>query len=103
MNAAPDPGRAVLTLLADALTDLLQGRSTAQQFRAVWSPRRSKLPLLDVVLSNVDHYLADTDIRARDEEHRRMQDADLEKMITLLRQGATDRLSQITFLHRSGG
>ena len=57
---------------------------------------------LDVILSNIEHYLDDLDIRERDPAYRAMPDGEMEKLIRLLRAGASGaELTRITFLGRS--
>jgi hypothetical protein len=52
----------------------------------------------------LQHFLADEDIRARDNEYRQMQEAEMRKLIRLLRSGADcSLLSTVHFLGTSGG
>ena len=56
-------------------------------------------PALDAIWDNLEHYLADADIRAKDGAYRDMQEGELRKLIQLLRQGASiNQLRRVTFL-----
>jgi hypothetical protein len=86
--------------LADDLASLGTGQLAAPEFRARW--RAGVEGPLDVVLSNIDHYLDDLDIRERDPAYRAMQDGEMEKLIRRLRAGASGaELARITFLGHS--
>jgi len=50
------------------------------------------------VMANVEHYLADADIRARDERYRTMQEAALASLISALRSGDIAAARRISFL-----
>jgi hypothetical protein len=53
-------------------------------------------------MGNLEHYLADSDIRARDPEYRAMQNGQLLKLIGLLREGAPIvELRRVNFLGRA--
>ena len=87
--------------LADDLESLLAGRVAADDLWSRWEDHLDSA-LLDAVGENLDHYLADADIRARDAEYRAMQDAEMRKLVILLRAGAPDSdLEKIHFLGRS--
>ncbi|MBD8530576.1 MULTISPECIES: hypothetical protein [unclassified Massilia] len=52
----------------------------------------------------LQHFLADEDIRAKDGAYRQMQEAEMRKLIRLLRSGADcSLLSTVHFLGTSGG
>jgi len=54
-----------------------------------------------VIWPNLEHYLADNDIRKRDPAYR-AQDAEMEKLVRLLRARAPDvELAKVTFLRHS--
>ena len=54
---------------------------------------------LSGVLVNLQHYLADEDIRQRDSVYRQMQESELDRLIALLRSAApSDALAEIGFL-----
>ena len=58
---------------------------------------------LETLWGNLEHYLADADIRAKDAAYRDMQDAELTKLIRLLREGGSKTmLRALTFLGSSG-
>ena len=55
--------------------------------------------LSDVCLCNLQHYIADADIRSSDPEYRSMQNEEMKKFIAMLEAGASsDQLDSITFL-----
>jgi hypothetical protein len=87
--------------LADDLESLRTGRLASQEFREHWQVHEvSGLP--NVIWPNLEHYLADVDIRKRDLAYRAMQDAEMEKLVRLLRAGAPDaELAKVTFLRHS--
>lgn len=87
--------------LADDLESLRTGRLTDREFRANWQVAEvSGLP--SVIWPNLEHYLADIDIRERDPAYRAMQDAEMEKLVRLLRARAPDvELAKVTFLRHS--
>jgi hypothetical protein len=88
--------------LADDLESLPTGKLSEQQFRARW--QEAAVPeQLRVIWPNLEHYLADLDIREQDPDYRAMQDAEMQKLVHLLRTGAPSvELADITFLGRSG-
>ena len=52
----------------------------------------------------LQHFLADKDIRAKDNQYRQMQEDEMRKLIRLLRSGADcSLLSAVYFLGTSGG
>ena len=83
--------------LASDLEDVLNERLTPEAFRT----RRSIYaicPELDVVLSALDHYLDDADIRARDRRYRDMQNAQMARLVAALREQRLSDAGSITFL-----
>ena len=96
MNGEEDVRR-----LADDLESLRTGRLSGREFRANWQMGEvSGLP--GVIWPNLEHYLVDFDIRERDSAYRAMQDAEMEKLVRLLRAGAPDvELAKVTFLRHS--
>ena len=55
--------------------------------------------LLNVIWPNLEYYLADFDIRKRDHDYRAMQDAEMDKLVQLLRADAPNvDLAAIHFL-----
>lgn len=83
--------------LADALELLLLGGLTPGEFRRRHSHQRTSSEL-EPVMANVEHYLADADIRARDERYRTMQEAALASLISALRSGDIAAARRISFL-----
>jgi hypothetical protein len=58
--------------------------------------------VVDVIWGNLEHYLADADIRARDPEYRAMQNGELLKQIRLLQEAAPiTQLQRVNFLRRA--
>jgi hypothetical protein len=58
-------------------------------------------PLVESVLSGFHHFVADEDLRKKDEAYALMQLCDLKKMIALLKSGADPtEIRRITFLNR---
>jgi hypothetical protein len=84
--------------LADDLESLRTGLLSESAFRS--KCQSAVVPaLLDVIWPNLEHYLADFDIRDRDHDYRAMQDAEMAKLIRLLRAAAPDdELDDISFL-----
>jgi hypothetical protein len=84
--------------LADDLESLRTGTLSESEFRA--KCQAAVVPdLLSIIWPNLEHYLADLDIRKRDPDYRAMQDAEMEKLVRLLRAGAPDaELATIHFL-----
>ena len=88
--------------LADDLSRLLAGEMPEHAFRDAWQQRDAPA-FLGAVWDNLEHYLADADIRSRDADYRATQDAELTKLIRLLRErGSVTALGAITFLGGSG-
>ena len=87
--------------LADDLESLRTGKLSESEFRAKW--QAAVVPeLLSVIWPNLEHYLADLDIRERDRDYRAMQDAEMEKLVQLLRAAAPEgELAAIHFLGHS--
>ncbi|OAI56784.1 hypothetical protein AYO49_03585 [Verrucomicrobiaceae bacterium SCGC AG-212-N21] len=83
--------------LAQDLELLGSGTLSAEGFRARY--KSSQSAVATAVWPYVEHFLADDDIRARDDEYRTMQETELAKLVSLLRAGAPEsELRQITFL-----
>jgi hypothetical protein len=84
--------------LASDLEALLQGGLGEDDFRRKYEPR-IPLPILEAIWSNLEHYLADADLRAKDAAYRAMQTAEMQKLIRLLRENAPlSRLRRVNFL-----
>ncbi len=57
---------------------------------------------LEHIWDGLEHFLADADIRAKDDDYREMQEQELDRLIELLQQGASkEQLRRISFLGRS--
>ena len=87
-----------LSLLADVLDQF--STSTGAEARALMAGIPSGVhPDVVAVLANVEHYVADYDIRAKDDEYARIQDRELESLITALRRGdSLDELLEFSLL-----
>lgn len=83
---------------ADALESLSAGSLSEREFRAKYQTAENSA-LLGVIWPNLEHYLVDTEIRERDPTYRAMQNAEMGRLIALLRAGAPDGdLVKIHFL-----
>jgi len=75
-----------LNLIADTLEKIRS--SSKREAAALVDGLPAQLhPDARAVLANVEHYIADYDIRRRDETYRRVQEQDLEGLILALRRG----------------
>jgi hypothetical protein len=83
--------------LSDDLQGVLEGTVTPDQFRT-GHPILGQEPSLEKVLCLVEHYLADGDIRSRDDSYREMQDSEMRKLIALLRSGRLREAESVHFL-----
>lgn len=87
--------------LADDLVSLLTGDLSLSRFRAKYAAR-SVPGLPGELWDNLEHYLADVDIRERDLQYGAMQTAEMETLVQLLRAGASDaEIARINFLGNS--
>ena len=86
--------------LANDLQGVLDGSVTADEFRTR-HPVAGQTGPLEAVLCHVEHYLSDADIRRRDSAYRAIQDAEMEKLISLLRSGRLNNATEIHFLGQS--
>jgi hypothetical protein len=77
-----------LTLLADALAAMLVSSVGKLDPHALGLPSHLHADALDV-LANVAHFVADADIRQREEEYKEMQEAEMRDLIAALRRGAS--------------
>ena len=87
--------------LASDLEALFEGALTAEDLR---SRNQSGLTstVVDTIWGNLEHHLADSDLRARDPEYRAMQNGELLKLIRLLRDDAAIvQLRRVNFLGRA--
>ena len=84
--------------IANDLDALLSGTLSVSHFRRKYQVE-SDSEVLKAIWDNLQHYLDDGDIRARDKSYREMQDNELRKLIQLVRHGAPFAdLRQISFL-----
>ena len=83
--------------LSDDLQSVLEGALSPEQFRAR-NPIAGHAGLLETVLCLVEHYLVDADVRKQDVSYRDMQDAEMRKLIEMLRSGRLDEAAKIHFL-----
>jgi hypothetical protein len=61
------------------------------------------LKALQPCFHGLQHYLADEDIRAKDEKYRQMQENEMRQLIRLLRTGAErSRVGRVSFLSPTG-
>ena len=89
---------ASLRSLADALERVLRGSAADADSIIGDLPKDLHTDALDV-LANVTHFLADSDIRHRDERYRDKQERDMVALISDLRRGAPlEELMKHTFL-----
>lgn len=87
--------------LAAQLQRVLDGRAKLQD---ILDDPATQGDELQSCFHGLQHFLADEDIRAKDDEYRQMQEAEMRKLIRLLLSGADCRLlSAVHFLGRSGG
>lgn len=87
----------VALLLADQLERFAAGAITEPQLRAWCTPHASSFPV-SLLWPEIERYLGDADVRARDRGHDAMQDSTLRQLITLLRHGASaTELSRVSF------
>jgi hypothetical protein len=83
--------------LAETLELLLQDKLTPAEFRTR-HPIQETSDELGSILANVEHFLADADIRIRDRDYRAMQEAKMRELISSLRSGDVDTAGTISFL-----
>jgi hypothetical protein len=88
--------------LIDILCDLQAGRITCDDAdaRLCESPG-IPFPKSERVMSFLEHYFADEDIRRRNSDYAAMQNSELGKLISRLQQADYEGAAEITFLHES--
>jgi hypothetical protein len=87
--------------LANDLESLAAGTVSEADFRDKYAAEEAPA-VLHIIWPNLEHYLADADIRRRDPSYRAMQDTEMAKLVRLLRAGAPDaELAKVDFLGRS--
>jgi hypothetical protein len=85
--------------LANNLERLLHGTVDADFIREQY--RNSDNPDIAALMSSIEHFLSDSDIRGKDTHYREMQEEEMIKLIKLLRSGRINDARAITFLHKS--
>lgn len=83
------------------LEQLYSEKLSCDDFRKKYFETDSPTDLDDIpdLIGNLSHYLDDEDVRQKDEWTRKMQKSEMEKLIRLLKTGATeDELQNISFL-----
>jgi hypothetical protein len=81
--------------LADHLQGVLEG---AYSLRTLLENGNPEEPLASC-FHGLQHFMADADIRAKDQAYRSMQEGEMQKLIRLLLQGAErELLCKVTFL-----
>jgi hypothetical protein len=65
---------------------------------ALWERHADRFPDFEDVLASVQHWVADGDIRARDEDYRLMQESAFDQLLSHLRAGRVDEAKDISFL-----
>lgn len=83
-------------LLAD-LEALRTGDLSPESFR-LRHPIRDVSGYLEAILGNLEHYLADRDIRESDPDYKSLQDAQLAKLMDHLCSGRFEQAARIDFL-----
>jgi len=83
-----------LDTFANELQDLREGRV---QIEVLWN-RYLDLGDFETILSFVQHYVADADIRAKDSTYRAMQEESFDRLLELLRAGRIREAKRVTFL-----
>lgn len=86
--------------LATDLQGVLDGVVSNDEFRAR-HPIAGQTGPLEELLCHVEHYLGDADIRRRDSVYRSMQNAEMQKLISLLCSGRLNEAAKIHLLGQS--
>jgi len=87
-----------MSSLAADLEALLEGALAEEDFRRRYQPGPTST-VVDAIWENLEHYLADSDIRDRDPKYRAMQNSEMLKLIRLLREEVPImQLRRINFL-----
>jgi hypothetical protein len=56
---------------------------------------------ISALMSSIEHFFSDSDIRAKDTTYRKMQEEEMIKLIKLLRSEKISDAKRISFLHKS--
>ena len=84
--------------LADDLENLLQNKIGPEQFRTKYDFESLSFNT-QTILAHVEHFLCDYDIRFKDPQYKKMQESEMEKLITLIRKsGPLEKILSIHFL-----
>ena len=85
--------------LTEILDDLSVGRLNCGEARTkIESGPRFEFPKAELVLSFLEHYFDDEDVRRRDPNYGTMQNHELEKLVSRLRQSDYEGAAKVTFL-----
>ena len=88
--------------LTQILSDLSAGRLDCVEARTrIESSPGFQFPKSEFVLSFLDHYLDDEDIRKRDPSYRTMQNNELDKLVSRLQRSDYEGAAKVTFLNVS--
>ena len=89
------------------IADLLERASAPEAELAdisseLWKTKRHN-PALEAIASNFEHFVADADIGNRDPSYREFQEAELRRLVGLLREEENvESAVAVNFLYRSG-
>ena len=85
--------------LTQILSDLSAGRLECGEARTrIESSPSFQFPQSEFVLSFLEHYLDDEDIRKRDPSYGTMQNNELDKLVSRLRHSDFEGAAKVTFL-----
>ncbi len=88
--------------LTQILSDLSAGRLDCDEARTrIESNPGFQFPKSEFVLSFLEHYLDDEDIRKRDPSYGIMQNNELDKLVSRLQQSDFEGAANVTFLNVS--
>ena len=85
------------TIFAEELEAVRAGRAPIAK---LWSQYVSQADSsqFEEILSFVEHYVADADIRAKDSQYREMQEREFDRLLAHLRAGRISEAKRVTFL-----
>ncbi len=87
---------------ASDLESFLAGRLTTDELRSK-HPRNEFGEISEIIWGNLEHFLADADIRHTDSAYANMQLSEMRKLVNLLESGGSVAgYSKITFLGEGG-
>ena len=88
--------------LTQILSDLSAGRLECGEARTrIESSPGFQFPKSEFVLSFLEHYLDDEDIRKRDQSYGTMQNNELDKLVSRLQESDFEGAAKVTFLNIS--